>query len=99
LEKGRDMIGAISAILKGKPLSEQVPITQNDLIAYFPHALLTGSKFLSSSYHDVPLDEPELIQELLFASLKILHKKQKSDREARLELWAGVGRERRLIAQ
>ena len=99
LEKGRDMIGALSAILKGKPASEQAPITQDDLIAYFPQALLTGSMFLSSSHHDVPLDEPELIQELLLASLKSVHKKQKSDREARLELRAGVGRERRLIPQ
>jgi hypothetical protein len=91
LEKGRDMIGAISAILKGKPPSEQAPITQNDLIAYFPHALLMGSKFLSSSYHDVPLDEPELIQELLLASLKILHKKQKSRGVPRVVGWRRAG--------
>ena len=66
---GRDMIGALSAQLTGKPLSEPVSITQNNLIAYFPQALLRNSEFLSSSYHDVPEGEPELIQELLRAAL------------------------------
>jgi predicted ATP-grasp superfamily ATP-dependent carboligase len=60
----RDMIGALSAQLTGKPLSEPVSITQNKLIAYFPQALLRNREFLSSSYHDVPETEPELIQEL-----------------------------------
>jgi len=62
---GRDMIGALSAQLTGKPLGEPVSITQNNLIAYFPQAFLRKSKLLSSSYHDVPVGEPELIQELL----------------------------------
>ena len=58
------MIGAVSAQLTGKPLSEPVSITQNKLIAYFPQALLRKSEFLSSSYHDVPETEDELIEEL-----------------------------------
>jgi hypothetical protein len=61
---GRDMVGALSAQLTGKPLSEPVSITQNNLIAYFPEALLRKSEFLPSSYHDVPETEPELIAEL-----------------------------------
>ena len=64
LGAGRDMIGAVSAQLTGKPLSEPVSITQNKLIAYFPQALLRKSEFLSSSYHDVPEAEDELIEEL-----------------------------------
>ena len=64
LGAGRDMIGALSAQLTGKPLGEPVSITQNNLIAYFPGALLRNSEFLSSSHHDVPEAEPELIQEL-----------------------------------
>jgi len=62
---GRDMIGALSARLTGTPLREPVSITQNNLIAYFPQALLRNSELLSSSYHDVPERESELIQELL----------------------------------
>jgi hypothetical protein len=76
LEKGRDMIGALSAILKGKPADDQALITQNDLIAYFPQALVRGSSFFSSSYHDVPLDEPELIQELICIEKAILRKEK-----------------------
>jgi predicted ATP-grasp superfamily ATP-dependent carboligase len=62
---GRDMIGALSAQLTGRPYIEPVSITQNSLIAYFPQALLTNNELLSSSYHDVPVGEPELIEELL----------------------------------
>ncbi len=80
LGKGRDMIGVLSAALKGNRPSEIAPITQNNLIAYFPQALLTGSKFLSSSYHDVPLDEPELIRDLLLAELGILHNEKPQTR-------------------
>lgn len=61
---GRDMIGALSAQLTGRPLSEPVSVTQNKLIAYFPQAMLRNSEFLSSSYHDVPETEPELVQDL-----------------------------------
>jgi predicted ATP-grasp superfamily ATP-dependent carboligase len=62
---GREMIGALSEQLTGKPLSEPVSVTQNNLIAYFPQALLRNSEFLASSYHDVPEGESELIRELL----------------------------------
>jgi ATP-grasp domain len=62
---GRDMIGSLSAKLTGKPLEAPASITQNNLVAYFPQAFRCNSEFLSSSYHDVPRDEPELIQELL----------------------------------
>jgi glutathione synthase/RimK-type ligase-like ATP-grasp enzyme len=61
---GRDMVGALSARLMGKPLRESVSITQNKLIAYFPEALLRNSEFLESSYHDVPEAEPELTERL-----------------------------------
>ena len=61
---GRDMVGALSARLMGRQTSEPVSITQNDLIAYFPQAVLRNSEFLSSSYLDVPKGEPELIEEL-----------------------------------
>jgi hypothetical protein len=65
LGNGRDMIGSLSEQLTGKALSEPVSITQHSLIAYFPQALLRNSEFLSSSYHDVPTGESELIRELL----------------------------------
>jgi hypothetical protein len=64
LGTGRDMIGALSAQLTGRPLSP-TSITQNELIAYFPKALLASSEFLSSAYHDIPEAEPELVRELI----------------------------------
>jgi ATP-grasp domain len=67
---GRDMIGALSAQLTKKPLGEPVSITHNSVIAYFPQALLRNSDFLSSSYHDVPEAEPELVEELCRAGLR-----------------------------
>lgn len=73
LGEGRDMIGALTARLKGTqslPLSS--PITQNNLIAYFPRALIMGSHLLPSCYHDAPLNEPELVGELLLEELNFL---------------------------
>lgn len=61
---GRDMVGALSAQLTGQPLSEPVSVTQGNLIAYFPQAFLRNSEYLSTSYHDLPEAEPELIDEL-----------------------------------
>jgi hypothetical protein len=66
---GRDMIGALSAQLAGKTHSEPVSITDNRQIAYFPQALLRNSDFLSSSYHDIPLSEPEFVEELCRSEL------------------------------
>jgi hypothetical protein len=62
---GRDMIGALFAQLMGKTLTVPVSVTEKNLIAYFPQALRYNGELLSSSYHDVPDDEPALIQELL----------------------------------
>jgi hypothetical protein len=69
LGNGRDMIGALSAQLTASALTERVSITQGNTIAYFPQALLRNSELLSTSYHDVPEGEPELVQELLRAAL------------------------------
>ncbi len=76
LGPARDMIGALSAVLTGRRPGEEASITQNNLIAYFPRALFTGSNFLSSSYHDAPWGEPELIQELIRAELGMLRKEK-----------------------
>jgi hypothetical protein len=69
---GRDMIGALSDHLMGKPRGEPVSITQNKQIAYFPQALLKNSEFLSSSYHDVPAGDHELIGELLRSNRSVV---------------------------
>lgn len=65
LGKGRDLVEALSAQLKGQPLREKPSVTQNDMIAYFPQAWSCKSQFLQSSFQDVPWEEPDLVQELL----------------------------------
>jgi thioesterase domain-containing protein len=67
LGEGRDLIGALSAQISGKPIRVLPPVTQNDVIAYFPQSWHWDgkSKLLESSFHDVPWEEPELVRELL----------------------------------
>lgn len=65
LGQGRDMIGALWAQLSGQPVREIPPITQNEVIAYFPQASKCQSEFLKSTFYDIPQGEPDLIQELL----------------------------------
>jgi hypothetical protein len=64
LGKGRDLIGALAAQLSGEALQEIPPVTKNDLIAYFPQAWDSKSRFLESSFQDLPEGEPDLLQEL-----------------------------------
>jgi hypothetical protein len=63
LGSGRDMMGALWAQLSGKPVPETMPVTDNELIAYFPQARNVGSKILQSSFQDVPREEPNLVRE------------------------------------
>jgi hypothetical protein len=64
LGKGRDMISALTAELTGQPLREVPPVTDNDLIAYFPQAWSFSKELLPLSFQDIPQD-PELIHALL----------------------------------
>ncbi len=65
LGKGRDMVGALQAQLAGQSFRDTPAITHNDMIAYFPQAWTSQSRFLPSSFQDVPHEEPDLIQALL----------------------------------
>jgi hypothetical protein len=65
LGRGRDIAGALWAQLVGQPSPDTPPVTRNPMIAYFPQAQTGESEFLRASYQDVPLGEPELVQELL----------------------------------
>ena len=63
LGKGRDMVSALWSQLSGQPLPEVPPVTQNDVITYFPQA--HAKSIEQSSYYDIPKGEPDLVRELL----------------------------------
>ena len=65
LGKGRDQIAALAEELSGQRQPDAPPVTEKDIIAYFPQALQQQSELLESSFLDIPQDEPELIEELL----------------------------------
>jgi hypothetical protein len=65
LGQGRDLVEAFSAHLRGQPVREAPPVTENEMIAYFPQAWKCKSEFLSTSFLDAPQGEPELIEALL----------------------------------
>jgi hypothetical protein len=67
LGEGRDMTGAFAAQLAGQPYVAIPAVTGNDLIAYFPQAWSGDRQLLESSFQDIPQDEPDLAQELLFS--------------------------------
>lgn len=64
--QGRDLVEALSAQLSERPVRETASVSDNDVIAYFPQAMHweRNSELLSSSFEDVPFDDPDLVQEL-----------------------------------
>ncbi len=46
----------------GNPVREKAPVTQREMIAYFPDAWTYATEYLKDSFHDVPNGEPELTQ-------------------------------------
>jgi predicted ATP-grasp superfamily ATP-dependent carboligase len=65
LGKGRDLIGALCAQLSGQPYQETPPVTQKNMIAYFPDAQDSNDELVEASFHDTPEGEPELVREFL----------------------------------
>lgn len=65
LGPGRNLVEALSAQLLGRPQRDIPPVTEMDLIAYFPQAWHNNSEFLAASFQDFPQGEPELVEALL----------------------------------
>lgn len=63
LGRQQDLVAAIAAELSGKPLGETPVIPKHRVIAFFPQELRRdpASPFLHLAYHDVPLEEPALV--------------------------------------
>jgi hypothetical protein len=67
-----DLAGVITAKLSDEPVSPPAPedCIQGDTIAFFPQALNWNLKsaYLRDAYHDIPWEEPALVQELMRVS-------------------------------
>jgi Carbamoyl-phosphate synthase L chain, ATP binding domain len=63
LGHGRDLPAALYSAVTGKTLQESPAVTEKDTIALFPQEWLRDSEstFLKSCYHDVPWEEPKLV--------------------------------------
>jgi carbamoylphosphate synthase large subunit len=65
------LAGVLSAALRGRPQPPiQNPISGNT-IALFPQALAAGKTcrpYIDASYHDAPVEEPQLMRELMLSS-------------------------------
>jgi hypothetical protein len=64
---GTDMVGALHAVLAGRPLPAAPPSARNgcEVIAYFPQPRNSNSEFRELSLQNFPHGEPELAKALL----------------------------------
>ncbi len=83
LGPGRDLPAALYSVVSGESISVASKPIDNPIIALFPQEWIRdpGSEFLQSAYHDVPWEEPELIQDCIAA-----YRKQNSSRREHLEI-------------
>jgi hypothetical protein len=72
LGPGRDIPAALQGALSGKPVALSPKLTENDTIALFPQEWIRDpqSSFLRSAYHDVPWQEPHLIEACILSGRK-----------------------------
>jgi len=65
LGPGRDLPAALYAAVTGKAIQTAPKITENDTIALFPQEWIRNpaSPFLTTGYHDVPWEEPDLVED------------------------------------
>jgi hypothetical protein len=61
---GRDLAAALYSAVSGEPLRAAPKVTEKDLVTLFPQEWMRdpASPFLTSGYHDVPWEEPELLR-------------------------------------
>lgn len=64
LGPGRDLAAALYAAVCGETVSPAPKVTESDVIALFPQEWIRdpASPFLSSGYHDVPWQAPDLVR-------------------------------------
>jgi len=65
LGPGHDLPAALYAALSGNPVREAPKVTEKDTVALFPQEWIRDpeSEFLRSGYHDVPWEDPALVND------------------------------------
>lgn len=65
LSRGRDLPAVLWSQLASAPLREREPVTESELIAYFPQLAHSSHELPSDCFQDVPDGEPDLVEALL----------------------------------
>jgi hypothetical protein len=73
LGPGHDLPAALYSAVSGKPLRTAPKVTESEIIALFPQEWMRdpASAFLTSGYHDVPWEEPELLRACVRRTWKV----------------------------
>ena len=90
LGPGRDLPAALHAAISGDPIHCSSKLTENHTIALFPQEWIRDpqSSFLQTGYHDVPWDQPELVQACIHARSRQYQYKYHSNRKRREQVFA-----------
>jgi len=72
LGPGSDLPAALLAAVTGNEMQTAPKITEKDMVALFPQEWMRdpGSSFIQSAYHDVPWEEPRLVEACMRHALK-----------------------------
>lgn len=72
LGPGRDLSAALYSAVTGTEIRETAKVTEKDTIALFPQEWTrdSESEYLRTAYHDVPWQEPALLQDCIAKSLR-----------------------------
>jgi len=82
LGAGHDLPAALYSAASGEPFRAAPKVTEKDIITLFPQEWMRdpASLFLTSGYHDVPWEEPELLRACVRKAWKLnLHDSQQQE--------------------
>jgi hypothetical protein len=82
LGPGHDLPAALYSAVSGEPFRAAPKVTEKDIVTLFPQEWMRdpASPFLTSGYHDVPWEEPELLRACVRKTWKLkLHDSQQQE--------------------
>ena len=81
LGPGRDLPSALYSAVSGEPFRAAPKVTERDTITLFPQEWMRdpASPFLTSGYHDVPWEEPELLRACISRPWKLSRRATRRD--------------------